>query len=64
MTTTDEMNAMALAQNLAQLRDHYEARLTAIENKLASIEQLMVSQQRVLNEALVMAYGKGSTVQE
>lgn len=64
MTTSEEMNAMALAQNLADLRVTYDQRLTALENKVASLESLLQSQARVLGEALAMAYGKGSTVQE
>lgn len=60
----NELNAQALAANLADLRSSYDARLLVIENKLTSLESLLESQTRVLQEALVMAYGKGSTVQE
>ena len=61
-TRVDVMNAQALAANLADLRLRYEARFVALENKLAAVETLMQNQERVLGEALQMAYGRGSTV--
>ena len=64
MPTTDEMNAMALAQNLADLRSQLEFRFAALENKVQTLENLLSEQNRVLGEALQMAYGRGSTVKE
>jgi LPS O-antigen subunit length determinant protein (WzzB/FepE family) len=60
----NELNAQALSQSLNELRATYDARIKILENKLATIEDLLKKQNRVLGEALQMAYGKGSTVRE
>jgi len=60
----DEMNAMALAENLAELRTHYEQRLTALENDVASMRTLIQNQSQVIGQALQAVMGSGSTVKE
>lgn len=56
-----EMNATALAANLAELRTHYEERITALENEVASLGVLVANQSRVLGETLARLMGHGST---
>ena len=60
----DEMNAQALAENLAELRTHYEQRLTALENDVASMRILIQNQSQVIGQALQAVMGSGSTVKE
>ena len=60
----DELNALALAANLAELREHYEARLTALENNVSSLSALVQAQSQVIGEALQQVMGRGSTVKE
>jgi hypothetical protein len=56
-----EMNAQALADNLAELRTHYDERLRALENEVASLRILVQNQSRVIGEALQRVMGTGST---
>ena len=56
-----EMNAAALAQNLNELRTHYDLRLSAVENELVSMRILVQNQSRVIGEALQRIMGTGST---
>lgn len=56
-----EMNALALAENLAELRTHYEERITALENNVASLRILVQNQSRVIGEAMTRLMGSGST---
>lgn len=64
MTTVDEMNAMALAANLADLRQVYDARLQALENEVAAMRALVQNQSQVIGDALQRVMGSGSTVEE
>lgn len=59
-----EMNAQALADNLAELRGHYDVRLLALENEVASLRVLVGHQSRVIGEALQRVMGTGSTERE
>jgi len=59
-----EKNAQALADNLAELRDHYEERITALENNVASLRTLVQNQSRVIGEAMARLMGSGSTEKE
>jgi len=56
-----EMNAAALAQNLNELRTHYDMRLIALENEIASMRILVQNQSRIIGEALQRVMGSGST---
>lgn len=56
-----EMNAAALAANLAELRTHYDERLTALENEAATLRKLLARQNQVIGDALQRVYGSGST---
>jgi hypothetical protein len=56
-----EMNAQALAMNLAELRTHYDERITALENEIAAMRTLVQNQSRVIGEALQRTMGAGST---
>lgn len=56
-----EMNAAALAENLAELRLHYDSRITALENDVASLRALVQKQSQVLGETLARLMGSGST---
>ena len=57
-----EMNAKALAASLAELREHYEARLTALENSVQTMRDLIQQQTQVIGVALQQVRGSGSTV--
>lgn len=59
-----EKNAQALADNLSELRDHYEVRLTALEMQVASLRALVQNQSRVIGEAMARLMGSGSTEKE
>jgi len=59
-----EKNAQALADNLAELRDHYEVRLTALEMQVSSLRTLVQNQSRVIGEAMARMMGSGSTEHE
>jgi len=59
-----EKNAQALADNLAELRGHYEERITALENNVASLRTLVQNQSRVIGEAMARLMGSGSTEKE
>jgi len=59
-----EMNALALAENLTELREHYEVRLTALENDVASMRILIQKQSQVIGQALQNVMGHGSTEQD
>jgi hypothetical protein len=56
-----EMNAQALADNLAELRIRYDDRLLAIERELATTRSLVQRQSQVIGEALARLYGSGPT---
>jgi hypothetical protein len=56
-----EMNAQALADNLAELRGHYDERIDALENSVASLRILVNNQSRVIGEAMARMMGPGST---
>lgn len=58
----DERNAVALAENLTDLRIEYDRRITAMENDIASLKHLVQSQSRVIGETLQAVMGRGSTV--
>ena len=58
------MNAMAIADNLAELREHYETRLTALENEVATQRILINKQSQLIGQALQNVMGHGSTVKE
>lgn len=60
----NELNAKAVADNLAELREHYEQRLTALENEVASMRVLVQNQSRVIGEAMARMMGSGSTERE
>ena len=55
-------NAMALAENLADLRDKYDLRITALENDVATLRHLIDAQTKVIGMALQNVMGSGSTV--
>lgn len=57
----DELNAIALADNLADLRLHFEERLGILENKVQTLEGLVQNQSQVIGEALGRLMGSGST---
>lgn len=59
-----EKNAQALADNLSELRDHYEVRLTALEMQVSSLRTLVQNQSRVIGEAMARLMGSGSTEKE
>ena len=59
-----EKNAQALADNLSELREHYEERITALENNVASLRTLVQNQSRVIGEAMARLMGSGSTEKE
>ena len=59
-----EKNAQALADNLSELRGHYEERITALENNVASLRTLVQNQSRVIGEAMARLMGSGSTEKE
>jgi hypothetical protein len=59
-----EKNAQALADNLSELRDHYEVRLTALEMQVSSLRTLVQNQSRVIGEAMAKMMGSGSTEKE
>ena len=54
-------NAEAIAENLTELRHHYEKRLTALENTVATLSTLVQNQSRVIGEALQRLMGSGPT---
>ena len=56
-----EKNAQALADNLSELRGHYEVRITALEMQVASLRTLVQNQSRVIGEAMAKVMGSGST---
>jgi hypothetical protein len=58
----DEMNAMALAENLADLRQVYDLKFTALENDIATLRHLVASQSQIIGQALQNTMGAGSTV--
>jgi phage host-nuclease inhibitor protein Gam len=60
----NELNTKAVADNLAELREHYELRLTALENEVASMRVLVQNQSRVIGEAMARMMGSGSTERE
>lgn len=59
-----EMNALALADNLADLRLGVDLRFSALENEITTLKQLVQRQSQVLGDALQALMGSGSTVKE
>lgn len=59
-----ERNALALADNLADLRLGVDVRFTALENEIVTLKQLVQRQSQVLGDALQALMGRGSTVEE
>jgi len=59
-----ELNAMALAANLAELRTHYDERLLALENDVATMRDLIQKQTQVIGDTIQRVMGSGSTVKE
>ena len=55
-------NAMALAENLADLREKYDLRIIALENDVATLRKLIDQQTKVIGMALQNTMGNGSTV--
>jgi hypothetical protein len=62
MPTAAEMNDIALAAAIDDLRDSNEARLVALENNVETLRGLVQSQTQVIGEALGRLMGRGSTV--
>jgi len=58
----DEMNAMALAANLEDLRLSYDKRIEALENDISTLRNLIAKQSQVIGQALQHVMGAGSTV--
>jgi hypothetical protein len=57
----DEMNALALAANIADHRATTDTRFTALENQVASLSTLVQNQSRVIGEFIQRVAGSGST---
>lgn len=57
----DELNALALAENLAELRTHYDQRLEALENEIETLKGIVQSQTQVIGQAIGQVWGSGRT---
>ena len=60
----DELNALALADNLNELRTHYDLRLEALESEIRKLNDLVQEQSRIIGTAIGQLWGSGPTVKE
>jgi hypothetical protein len=59
-----ELNATAIAETVHIFMAETSARITALENEVATQRGLVQAQSRVIGETLARMMGSGSTVQE
>jgi uncharacterized coiled-coil protein SlyX len=59
-----ELNALSIAETVHLFMAEVGARLTALENEVATQRNLVTAQSRVIGEAMARMMGSGSTVQE
>jgi hypothetical protein len=59
-----ELNALSIAETVHLFMGEVSARLTALENEVATQRGLVTAQSRVIGEAMARMMGSGSTVQE
>lgn len=60
----DELNALALAENLAELRQHYDQRIEFLENEVRKLNEIVQGQTQVIGTAIGQLWGSGSTERE
>lgn len=60
----DELNALALAENLGELRQLYDAKFEALENEIKLLKELVQQQTQTIGMAIGQLWGSGSTVKE
>lgn len=58
----DELNALALAENLADLRQEVDARLTAMANEIETMKQIVAGMHQTIGNTIAQVWGHGSTV--
>jgi len=57
----DELNSLALAENLADLRQTYDARFQALENEIRRLNELVQAQTQMIGVAVGQIWGGGPT---
>jgi uncharacterized membrane protein len=59
----DELNAVSLAENLAELRLSYDARLEALEAIVRDLREVVQGQAQMIGVLTQQTWGSGSTVE-
>jgi len=60
----DELNALALAETLAELRQIYDAKFEALENEIITLKGIVQGMQQTIGNTIAQQWGHGSTIRE